>query len=103
LSQARPTVPLEDTATVHLIGARSAGGCSPRSIYPLCPQSGGPDPCRPICIVAEGSTFYRLKSLQAKIEYYLKQFLVDKKHVHYEIVNIENATLIGAAIAGLTN
>ena len=48
-------------------------------------------------------TFYRLKSLQQKTEYYLKQFLVDKKHVHYEIVNIENATLIGAAIAGLTN
>ncbi len=63
----------------------------------------GLDPCRPICIVAEGTTFYRLKSLQQKTEYYLKQFLVDKKHVHYEIVNIENATLIGAAIAGLTN
>jgi hexokinase len=63
----------------------------------------GLNPCRPICIVAEGTTFYRLKSLQQKIEYYLKQYLVDKKHVYYEIVNVENATLIGAAIAGLTN
>ena len=63
----------------------------------------GFNPCRPICIVAEGTTFYRLKSLRQKIEYYLKQYLVDKKHVYYEIVNVENATLIGAAIAGLTN
>ncbi|MCX5647248.1 MAG: hexokinase [Phycisphaerae bacterium] len=63
----------------------------------------GLNPCRPICIVAEGTTFYRLKSLQQKIEYYLKQYLVDKKHVYYEIVNVKDATLIGAAIAGLTN
>jgi hexokinase len=63
----------------------------------------GRNPCRPICIVAEGTTFYRLKTLRPKIEYYLKQYLVDRKHVHYEIVSIDNATLIGAAIAGLTN
>jgi hexokinase len=63
----------------------------------------GFDPSRPLCIVAEGSTFYRLKSLQPKIEYYLKQYLVEKKHVYYEIVEVKDATLIGAAIAGLTN
>jgi hexokinase len=63
----------------------------------------GFDPCRPICLVAEGTTFYRLKSLRQKVEYHLKQYLVDKKHVYYEVVNVENATLIGAAIAGLTN
>ncbi len=63
----------------------------------------GLNPGRPICLVAEGTTFYRLKSLRQKVEYYLKQYLVDEKHVYYEIVNVENATLIGAAIAGLTN
>ncbi len=63
----------------------------------------GQDPCRPVCIVAEGTTFYHLKSLRQKVEYYLKQYLVDQKGVYYEIVSVENATLIGAAIAGLTN
>jgi hexokinase len=63
----------------------------------------GHNPARPICIVAEGTTFYRLKSLRQKVEYYLKHYLVERKHVHYEIVTIDNATLIGAAIAGLTN
>lgn len=63
----------------------------------------GQNPCRPVCIVAEGSTFYLLKSLREKTEYYLKQYLVDRKGIHYEIVSVDNATLIGAAIAGLTN
>jgi hexokinase len=63
----------------------------------------GRNPCRPACIVAEGTTFYRLTSLRERIERYLQQFLVEQNHVYYGIVTVENATLIGAAIAGLTN
>jgi hexokinase len=63
----------------------------------------GRNPTRPICIVAEGTTFYHLTSLKQRVEYYLKQYLVEKKHVFYQTINVDNATLIGAAIAGLTN
>ena len=63
----------------------------------------GENPCAPVCIVAEGTTFYELKSLKSKVEFYLKSYLENKKQRYYELVNIENATLIGAAIAGLTN
>jgi hexokinase len=63
----------------------------------------GQNPCRPVCIVAEGTTFYHLKSLKQRVEYYLKDYLVNQKGIFYEIINVENATLIGAAIAGLTN
>ncbi|UCD52454.1 MAG: hypothetical protein JSW27_07420 [Phycisphaerales bacterium] len=63
----------------------------------------GQNPCRPVCIVAEGTTFYHLKSLRQKVEYYLKQYLVDQKGIAYEIIAVENATLLGAATAGLTN
>jgi hexokinase len=63
----------------------------------------GHNPCRPVCIVAEGTTFYQLKSLKQRVEYYLKDYLVNQKGIFYEIINVENATLIGAAIAGLTN
>lgn len=63
----------------------------------------GQNPCQPVCIVAEGTTFYQLKSLKQRVEYYLKDFLVNEKGIFYEIINVENATLIGAAIAGLTN
>jgi len=63
----------------------------------------GRSPHRPVCIVAEGTTFYHLKSLRQKVEFYLKQYLVDTRKVYYEIISVENATLLGAATAGLTN
>ncbi len=63
----------------------------------------GKNPCYPVCITAEGSTFYGLKTLKEKVEYYLKSYLVERQEHYYEFVNVENATLIGAAIAGLTN
>ncbi len=63
----------------------------------------GQRPERPVCIVAEGTTFYSLPGLREKVEEYLQEFLVGQKGCYYEIVQVENATLIGAAIAGLTN
>jgi hexokinase len=63
----------------------------------------GTDPSRPICIVAEGTTFYQMKGLKNRVEFYLKQYLENKRGLYYEIISVDNATLIGAAIAGLTN
>ncbi len=63
----------------------------------------GENPCMPVCITAEGTTFYELKGLKEGVECYLKNFLQDKHSRHIELVSVENATLIGAAIAGLTN
>lgn len=63
----------------------------------------GQNPCRPVCIVAEGTTFYHLWSLKHKVECYLTQYLTNRKGVYYDIICVDNATLIGAAIAGLTN
>ncbi len=63
----------------------------------------GADANRPICIVAEGTTFYHLNGLKAATEKFLDEYLTGQKGIHYRIVSVENATLIGAAIAGLTN
>lgn len=63
----------------------------------------GPDPCEPVCITAEGTTFYEFKSLREKIERYLRNFLQNKHGRFFEFVRVEDATLIGAAIAALTN
>ena len=63
----------------------------------------GSDPDRPVCIVAEGTTFYKLHNLKSRVEFYLNQYLKEQKGISFEIIGVENATLIGAAIAGLTN
>ena len=57
----------------------------------------------PVCITAEGTTFHHLKGLKAKTEYYLERYLTGHYHRYWELVDIENATLLGAAVAGLTN
>lgn len=61
----------------------------------------GRSPLKPVCIATEGSTFYKLKSYRGRIEYYMKKHLTDEQGRYYEIVHVENSSLIGAAIAGL--
>ena len=63
----------------------------------------GADPCAPICITADGSTFYKSKLFRTKLDYYVKTFTNDRKHLYCEFVKAENGTLIGTAIAGLLN
>lgn len=61
----------------------------------------GNDPCRPVCITADGSTFYKLKNFKNKLEHYLKIYLNDELGLYYEFVKVENANLTGSAIAAL--
>lgn len=63
----------------------------------------GVTPDYPVCVMAEGTTFYHFKSLKSKVEYYVKQFLMEEQGRYLEFKGLDNATLIGAAIAGLTN
>ncbi|OQA02748.1 MAG: Hexokinase [Planctomycetes bacterium ADurb.Bin401] len=77
----------------------SAINLSAAAVKSNCPSS----PDKPICIVAEGTTFYSLKGVRSKTEFYLKQYLENEQGIYYDIICVDNATLIGAAIAGLTN
>lgn len=61
------------------------------------------NPCAPVCISAEGSTFFKLKGLKSRVECYLRHLLQEQHNQYFDFVQIENAPLIGAAIAGLTN
>jgi len=63
----------------------------------------GHHPCCPICITAEGTTFYRLKGFQEKLNFYLKKFLVKQNGLYYEFLQVNEAVLVGTAAAGLTN
>lgn len=63
----------------------------------------GTNPCKPVCIAAEGSTFKKSKLFKGKLNFYIKQYLNDRMGLNCEIVESENSTLIGTAIAGLSN
>ena len=63
----------------------------------------GQDPCAPVCAVVEGSVYWGLKGMRRKVDFYLKEFLEERHERYLEAIQVENASLVGAAIAGLTN
>ncbi|MCX7843456.1 MAG: hexokinase [Clostridia bacterium] len=63
----------------------------------------GTNPCSPVCITAEGTTFYKSRLFKIKLDHYIRTFTNDKKSLYCEFVKAENTTLIGTAIAGLLN
>jgi hexokinase len=63
----------------------------------------GTDPTRPVCVAAEGTTFYKSKLFKTKLDFYSKAFFNEKLGIYCEFVKAENATLVGTAVAGLLN
>ena len=59
----------------------------------------GQDPTRPVCIAADGSTFYKLKHFKSKLDYYVKEFIEGELGIYCEFIKAENSTLTGSAIA----
>jgi hexokinase len=60
----------------------------------------GHNPLHPICINIDGSTFHKLYGFRPKCEAYLAGIL-NERGIYFEIIEVHNAPIIGAAIAGL--
>lgn len=61
----------------------------------------GMDPSRPVCVNADGTTFYKTKNLKRYTDFYLYQFVTQRLGCHYDFVNIQDSPVLGAAIAAL--
>jgi hexokinase len=55
----------------------------------------------PAAITVDGSTFYRLKSYRERITGWVDRILAGR--LPWEVVTVDNAALIGAAVGGITN
>ena len=62
----------------------------------------GRNPLYPVCINIDGSTFHKTNWFKSKVEGYLRTQLLDNG-IYYELVSVDSAPVIGAAIAGLTS
>lgn len=62
----------------------------------------GTDPRKPVCINADGTTFYKTEYLKQYTEYYLHTYLQLEHKRYYRFVRIDDSPTIGAAIAGLS-
>ena len=58
---------------------------------------------RPILITIEGTTFYKLHNLKSHFEKYLKEYLKVDKLRFYELTEVRQSSLVGAALAALIN
>jgi len=61
------------------------------------------DPACPVCITAEGTTFYKALPLRRYIDRYCKEFLEEELGLHFCFASAEDATLLGSAVAALSH
>jgi hexokinase len=47
--------------------------------------------------------YWGLKGMRRKVDSYLQDFLEERHGRYLDVIQVENASLVGAAIAGLTN
>lgn len=65
-------------------------------------QSGaGTLPAKPVCILCNGSTFYKTYKIPERVKGYLEEILTRQKGLYWNIVTVENDITLGAAIGGL--
>lgn len=58
-------------------------------------------PERPLLITIEGTTFYKLHNLKERFEKYFSEYLNGERKRYVEFAEVEQSSLIGAALAGL--
>ena len=62
----------------------------------------GMDEGHPVCINADGTTFYKTARLEDYTRRYVREFLVETHRRHVEFVHIADSPIIGAAVAALS-
>ena len=65
-------------------------------------QSGeGKNASRPVCILCNGSTFWKSSSISRRVNAYLEEVLTVQKDLHWKIISCEDDITLGTAIGGL--
>jgi hexokinase len=63
----------------------------------------GLDPRYPVCVTVDGTTFWQLRVFRSRVESFLRRLLSGRRARAWEITGVDDAPLLGAAIAALTN
>jgi hexokinase len=63
----------------------------------------GLDPRHPMCITAEGSSFYNMKNFKSRVDRYTRSVLKKAGPYNFEIHRVDNAIVLGGAAAGLSS
>lgn len=81
--------------------------CAKMVVIMLCGIAGhtqsGADAAHPLCVCAEGTTFYRSPLLTKYLDILMRDYVAGQHGRHIRIVSTDDATLTGTALAALTN
>ncbi|MBQ4235638.1 MAG: hexokinase, partial [Treponema sp.] len=55
----------------------------------------------PVCILCDGTTFFKTFKIHERVRGYLETILVKERGLHFQIIERDNDITLGAAIAGL--
>ncbi len=80
-----------------------------RSAFAVCIQMAavlersekGRNPLHPICINVDGSTIHKTHAYKNKLNFFLQEYCQKKSGVFYELTKVDDAPLVGSAIAAL--
>lgn len=61
----------------------------------------GKNAAKPICILCNGTTFFKTYKISARVRAYLDEILTNRLGINWNIVSCDNDITLGAAIAGL--
>ncbi|HOQ92430.1 MAG TPA: hexokinase [Treponemataceae bacterium] len=56
----------------------------------------------PVCVVTEGTTYFKTHNLQDRVKGYLNTVLMEERGLSFELVSPESAITLGAAVAALS-
>ena len=60
----------------------------------------GKNPALPVCILAEGTTFFKTHRLHDAVIAHLYTALTQNRGIYFDVVSLDNAITFGTAIAG---
>jgi len=96
----------EDATALYLILdaiiARSAKLTAVNLAAAVLKSGEGTNPRYPVCINADGTTYYKTENLQRYTEQYVVEFLQRRHHRYTRFVRIDDSPIIGSAVAGLS-
>lgn len=96
----------EDRRTAMALGERvflRAAALSAVNVSAAVLRTGeGRDPLHPVCVTVDGSTYWKTRSamFRSRVEEDLRRTL-GARGVHFDVVSVEDAPLVGSAVAGL--
>lgn len=61
----------------------------------------GKNATKPVCILCDGTTFYKTHKIAMRVQGYLEDLLLRQRGLFYEIVSCDNDITLGTAIGGL--